>query len=612
MSDLKEKLQRIPSSFGVYLMKSKSGQVIYVGKAKNLKSRLSSYFARQTIEEPKTRALVHDVVDFEVILVSNEIEALLLERSLIKEHKPHYNVILRDDKEYPYLRIDLNHQWPRIKKVRRRKDDGATYLGPFSYVGYLNSILELTYRIFPLIRCSEHMFATVKRPCNYYHMKRCLGPCTLPVDNGLYKDMMRSAIAFLQGKNKAVLKTLQEQMKQASENEEYEKAVHFRDQLLALKTISQAQNVVIKSERDCDAIGFCQDQSHISVHVLKIREGKIIGRDNYVLPMPLADEGVALSHFLLQYYEKSQPPAEIYVAFDLPDRHDLEKVFSTASERKVTIENPQRGQKKSLVELSITNSRYHLEESLNKRAKEKIKLETVKDRLGLDVFPFRIDCIDISNIQGTAIVASQVCFIGGKAARERYRLYNIDDARSAPDDYWAIREVVRRFFKGLREGFEPPDLLIIDGGKGQLSSALSVAREFPEYKITILSLAKDKVRHFSDQEKEHSEERIFFPGKKEPFVLREGSAEYQLLTQLRDEAHRFAISQHRKRRDKLSRESFLDHISGIGPVTKKKILAKIDDFNAFQTQSIDELVELTGVRRELIERVINFAKQGGG
>ena len=602
MTAILEKLKRVPTTFGVYLMKDSQGQILYVGKAKNLKSRLSSYFLRSDIEDPKTRVLVRAITDFEVILVTNEVEALLLERTLIKEHKPDFNIILRDDKEYPYLKIDMQNLWPRIKKVRRRKNDGATYLGPFSHVGHLNSILELTYRIFPLIRCSEHTFNTVTRPCNYYAMKRCLGPCTLPVDNTLYKNMMLNAIAFLQGKDKTVLRKIQEQMKLAAAHENYESAAHYRDQILALKVITQTQNVVIKSLRDCDAIGSSQDQDHISLHVLKIREGKIIGRDNFIANMRLSDTSEALHAFILQFYEKNHIPPEIYVPLPLPETA-LDELLSKSANRTIHILCPQRGQKKSLVDLSTTNARYHLEEALTKRAKDKIKLEVLKDKLQLTRFPFRIDCFDISNIQGTAIVASQVCFIGGKPAKDHYRLYNIEDARLSPDDYWAIRQVMQRYFTKLQAGAETPDLLVIDGGKGQLSSVLTVAKEFPDLHFDIRSIAKNRVSHISDEKTLKTEERIFSPDLREPLILNEGSVEFQILTQIRDEAHRFAITHHRKRRKKIAEHSFLDDIKGIGPKTKKKILRLVGDRTNLGKLSTEELMAETDLSQDLAEKL---------
>ena len=600
MSDIKEKLKRCPETFGVYLMKDRSNNVIYVGKAKNLKSRLSSYFLRH-LEDPKTKALVDKITDFEVILLTNEVEALLLERNLIKQHKPHFNIILRDDKEYPYLRIDMQNLWPRIKKVRRRKNDGAVYLGPYSHVSSLNSILDLTYRIFPLIRCSEHTFNTVKRPCNYYEMKRCLGPCTLPVDNKAYKEMMQNALDFLQGKDRTVQKKLKEKMTEASEEERYEDAGRLYTQLQALKIITQAQNVVIKEKRDCDAIGFSQDQDHISFHILNVRDGKITGRDNFITSMRLSDKSKALSDFLIQYYEKSFIPNEIYLPLTLDDEGGMEDFLYQKDGVKVKILVPQRGQKKNLVDLSTTNSRYHLEESLTKRAHEQIALENLKEKLSLKKFPFRIHCFDISNIQGTAIVASQVCFIGAKPSKQHYRLYNIDDTRESPDDYWSLRTVMERYFSNLTEA---PDLLVIDGGRGQLSSVLSVAERFPEYDFDIISIAKNRTHYEkSDLSPTSTQERIFFPRRQEPFVLVEGSSEYLLLTRLRDEAHRFAITQHRRRRKKLSEQSVLDTVEGLGPVMKKRLLKELGDIEVLKTMSVEDFIKKGKIPKNIAEKL---------
>ncbi|MBI2601497.1 MAG: excinuclease ABC subunit UvrC [Deltaproteobacteria bacterium] len=601
MKKLREKLKRVPSSPGSYLMKDKEGDIIYVGKAKNLKHRLSSYFARTSIEEPKTHALVQEITDFDIILVNNEVEALLLERSLIKEHKPRFNVILRDDKEYPYLRVDLQNQWPRIKKVRRRKNDGATYLGPFSHVSQLNAILDLTFRIFPLIRCSEHYFANTTRPCNYYHMKRCLGPCTLPVKEDLYKGMVRDAIAFLQGKNKGVMKALKEKLLAASESEEYELAGRYRDQLHALRTITQEQNVVIKSIKDCDAFGIAHDQDTLSLHVLKIREGKITGKDRFIVPMPLPHLAEAVSDFLLQYYEARFIPQEIILPYDFADREILERALTEWSEnRKVSLTVPSKGQKMRLVELSHKNALYHLEESLNKRAKEKIRLQALQDKFQLDEFPLRIDCIDISNIQGTAIVASQVCFLGGRPAKDKYRLFNIEDSRTSPDDYWAIGEVTKRYFARLLHEKECPQLLVIDGGKGQMAAALATLNHFPDLKIPIVGLAKNRIR-YSDDEEVRTEERVFFPGQRDPYILKEGSPVYQILTQIRDEAHRFAITHHRKRRKGVLQKSVLDEIPGIGPSLRKKLLAYAGDIEQLRNMSWEDLSKIPGLRKSVAE-----------
>lgn len=598
--DFKEKLKRVPKSFGVYLMKDARGSVLYVGKAKNLRSRLSSYF-QKSVEDPKTRALVKEIVDFEVILLSSEVEALLLERNLIREHKPDFNVILRDDKEYPYLRIDFQSKWPRIKKIRRYKHDGAKYLGPYSHPSHLNRILDLCYQIFPLIRCSEYTFKTVKRPCNYYHMKKCLGPCTLPVEESHYKDMVQSAVSFLQGKDKTVLKKLQTQMREAAESEDFEKAAHYRDQIEALKVINQNQSVVVKNIEYADVLGAFVNRDYISFHLLEVREGNINASRNYVLPMKISDVGKITNDFLLQYYARHTIPKEVYVFCDLEDQTLEQFLKEQSGFASFKMQRPKAGQKKNILDLASKNAEYHLEEHLTFQSKRSNELLILKEKLELKKIPHRIECFDISNIQGTAIVASQVCFIDGKASKENYRLFNIEDQREGPDDYWSLMQVMRRYMDSLLKRSELPDLILIDGGKGQLSSVLKVAKEYPDLDLDIRSIAKNRVYHSSDRRREQSEERIFFPGKKYGLVLKEASPEFRILTQARDEAHRFAITHHRKRRKKISEMSVLDQVPGIGPVTKKKILSQVPDIQTLSKMSVEEYQEELGLSKKISE-----------
>lgn len=601
---LKEKLRALPKEPGCYLMKDSLGRIIYAGKAKSLKARVSQYFNGNQASS-KTRAMVQEIYDFEIIITKTEVEALLLERTLIKHHRPRFNVLLRDDKEYPYLRIDLTEEWPRINWVRRRREDKATYLGPFGSASQLKVLLEATYRIFPLIRCSRHEFEITKRPCNYYHMKMCLAPCTLPVDPLQYKSMMRDAIDFLAGRNKDVVKALQEKMGQAAEQESYELAAMYRDQLKAFEIVTERQSVVVEGAQDADILGLAQAATKTAFAIMTVRDGKLVGQDSFVLPSPIQEADEALTEFLLQYYDGRSLPSEVLVPCELPDVEDLRLALLTGHPEvlSLTIKSAQRGARSDLLEMAAKNAAYRLDELTRETEQNRVELQVLRDSLKLSRSPVRMECIDISNIQGTAIVASNVCFIGGKPSKEHYRHYSIKEVAGAPDDFASIREVVRRRLeRGLRD-HDLPDLLIIDGGKGQLSAALDAFRDFPEARLDLISLAKSRIdkRHGKNHPlnvrvQERSFERVFFPDQDLPTPLSPGTPEYRLLTQIRDEAHRFAITHHRKVRSKLSHGSALTDIPGIGGVLRQKLLTTFGGLGELKKASLGELRKVPGMR----------------
>ena len=604
---IKEKLRNLPKEPGCYLMKDSLGRIIYAGKAKSLKARVSQYFNGNQASY-KTRAMVQEIYDFDIIITKTEVEALLLERTLIKHHKPRFNVLLRDDKEYPYLRVDMTEAWPRINWVRRRRDDNATYLGPFGSASQLKILLDATYRIFPLIRCSRHEFENAKRPCNYYHMKMCLGPCTLPVDPLQYKSMMRDAIDFLSGRNKDVVKAIKEKMTRAAEDESYELAALYRDQLKAFATVTEKQSVVTFGVDDADIHGLSQAATKTAFAVLTVRDGKLVGQDSFVLNSPIQDPHEALTEFLLQYYDGRSLPGEILLPFEISESQDCEdlRLALLAGHPEVsalTIKVPQRGARHDLLEMAEKNAAYRLEEVSRETEKSRVELQVLRDTLRLSRLPQRMECIDISNIQGTAIVASNVCFVGGRPSKEHYRHYSIKEVSGAPDDFASIREVVRRRLeRGLRD-HDLPDLLIIDGGKGQLSAALDALKEFPEARLDLISLAKSRIdkRHGKNhplniKAQDRSFERVFFPDQDLPTPLNPGTPEYRLLTQIRDEAHRFAITHHRKVRSKLSHGSQLTDIPGIGAVLRQKLLTSFGGLDGLKKASLDDLMQIQGMR----------------
>ena len=592
---LKDKIKSLPKNPGVYLMKNVRGSIIYVGKAKNLKNRVTSYFSNSE-QQPKTKALVKEISDFELMLTQNEIEAFLLERTLIKHHRPHYNILLQDDKEFPLIRVDLNEPWPRIKKVRRRKDDDAVYIGPFSNVGLLNIMIKMIYKVFPLIHCSPHEFKTANRACNYYHMKLCLAPCVKTIDRKIYINMIENAIALLQGKNKELAIDLKKKMMEASESQEYELAAHYRDQLTALESMRQKQSVIIQNLGDADAISVFEGNDILIFHVLMIRDSQLLGGENYVLPLPAESKEESLSSFILQYYDQRIVPDKLLLPFHAEGIDELALLLSEDRNKKVRWKVPKSGDELALLKLSTKNAAQRNNEIVTKSNQRRVESEMVMEILNLNKAPSRIECIDISNFQKTAIVASNVVFINGKPDKSKYRHYNIKSLTENHDDYASIKEVVtRRIERGLRDG-DLPELLVIDGGKGQLSSAMEACKLFPDLDLPIVAIAKSKVkRDPTSKTVNRTDERVFKPGESSPIILKEGSPVYRILTSIRDESHRFAISFHRKKRSAISQGSVLEQVPGIGPVLRKRLLEKFSGLEGLKDASLEDILEVKGI-----------------
>jgi excinuclease ABC subunit C len=586
-------------------MKNSKGNIIYVGKAVGLKSRVGQYLGSSSRLDFKTQHLVEEISDFEIIIVKTGAEALLLERTLIKHHKPKFNILLRDDKEYPYLRISMTEEWPRIERVRRRKEDGSIYLGPFASAGQLRKMLDATYRIFPLIRCSRHEFANTKRPCNYYHMKMCLAPCTKPVDKMQYKSMIEDAIDFLRGNNKDLVKALRGKMEKAAEDENFEFAAVYRDQLSAFESMTEKQSVVVHEIESADIIGFAKNEIKVSFYIMQIRDGYLVSSDTYVLRSPVQNEQEAMTEFLLQYYDGRSLPRVIALPFVLDDVDHLKIALLTShpDHAGLTMRTPARGIWQDLMDMAEKNADHQLKDAAVEEERRRTELEVIREKLRLNKSPHRIECIDISNIQGTAIVASNVCFIDGKPARDKYRHYTIKTVVGAPDDFSSIHEVVDRRLRRAEEEHDLPDLLVIDGGRGQLNAALDAMALHPTVQVEIVSLAKSKVEKqrgrsefMATGDVRHTFERIFFPDRESPISLAPGSPEYRLFTQIRDEAHRFAISHHRKKRAKISAGSDLDAIPGIGPKLRAKLLETFGSLDKLRLASLDELRKVKGLR----------------
>ncbi len=598
---LTDKLKQLPSDSGVYLMKDKKGTIIYVGKAKNLKNRVSSYFQSSSQHSYKTRALVGDICDFDLMLVQNEVEALLLERTLIRHHLPRFNILLRDDKEYPFLRICYEDPWPRIQKVRRRKDDGAHYIGPFSSSSRLNVLLRQVYKIFPLIRCSPHEFKTAKRPCNYYHMKMCLGPCNLPVDRKYYISLIKDAASLLEGNVSKLRRELESKMKFAAKAENYELAAQLRDQIQAIDHISQQQVAVLDTTVDADIIGVTSAGDKRSFNVTMVRNRTMIGGDHYIVESSAGSASEEMTSFILQYYTNKQVPALILLRDATELEAELASVICQQQDSSSMIRIAKKGEEHDLLEISERNAMHQLEAQENQKNQQQLGLQLLQETLALPRWPERIECIDISNLQATAIVASDVCFVNGKPAKEFYRRYEIKTVVGAPDDFASMQEVVRRRIERAIRDEDMPDLLIIDGGRPQVRAVMEIVESYPDLKLAVVGLAKsrlDKGRRNDNRSVEASKERLVLPYQEEPIELVEGSHVYRLVTRIRDEAHRFAITYHRKKRQGLSHASILDDVSGIGPALKKRLLIEFGTVDGIKLASLERLMSIKGVNEK--------------
>ncbi len=597
MKELLEKAKRLPEKPGVYFMKDENDSVIYVGKARNLKNRVSSYFLKGQ-KDRKTEKLKNSVHSFSVMIVSSEEEALLLERNAIKEYKPKFNILLRDDKEFPYLEIDYKEPWPRLRKVRRKKNKEHLYFGPFTQGTALTSVLHNIYEIFPLIRCTQFEFERRKKPCHYYHMKKCLAPCVLDVKQRDYKNIIDSVISTLEGNDKNLLVQLTEKMQEAAEKESYELAASYRDQIEAFRMLKKRQNITNMKEDSCDVITLVTKEDVCCFNILLIRNNKLISQEFYLLEDNVLDEEETLRDFLLEYYSKIETPKKIYLPFDLSS---LKEVAEFLGKNEALFKKPQKGNSKKILDLSRENAFHHLEEFFNKKSFSKHNLEEIKQVLKLKKLPKTIECLDISNLGEKATVGSLVCFKDLKASKDDYKIYHIRSHRDKPDDFESIREVIRRRLERAKKEDDLPDLFVIDGGKGQLSSAKEIFHEM-NIDCDLISLAKDKTKT-KNGDKFNSGERVCFPLQEKTLLLDPHTITFRILTQIRDEAHRFALHHHRKKRSKEFFSSPLLEIKGVGPSLRVALLEKFGSLERLREASLEELTSLPRVSEKLAKEI---------
>lgn len=606
-NQLIEKIKTIPTFPGVYLMKGSENKIIYVGKAKNLKNRVMSYFNNGE-KTHKTEVLVDQILDFDVIITHTEVEALLLERTLIKHHKPKYNILLKDDKNYPFIRVNFKDPWPKIQKVRKRKNDGAEYFGPFPNVSQLNLLLKRIYRIFPLIRCSDHVFKTAKRPCNYYHIKLCLAPCVLKIEKEFYISMVKNSLKLLQGKSQPLIKELKNQMNQASEEEAYERAANYRDQIVALQSMSDNQTVILKEIEEADIVNYYIAGESIFYNIMWVRDYAINGSFSIESKIPIEiEKDDIIESFLIQYYESNYVPKKIVIPHELTSKETLQSLFEKEKNQKTNIIWKSSSSKKtieSLLEKCHINARHSFEESSKVIQKNFLALSALKDTLKLKNHPDRIECLDISNFGSDQIVAGLVSIKEGEFDKKNYKKYIVKSLeKDKQSDFHSIEEVVERRIKRGIEEDDLPDLLVIDGGKGQLSSAIKAKNKFPDLDLEIVSLAKSRTQRSRSSIIDRSYERVFKENLNLSIPLIDGTPPYLMMVKIRDETHRFAISFHRKKRNQKEKKSFLDDIAGVGPATKKSLIQHFGSIQKIKSATLIQLQEVKGVSKKVAENI---------
>ena len=592
-----EKLKLLPESPGVYLMKDARGKIIYVGKAIVLKNRVRQYFQSSRNQAPKVRAMVSHIADFETIMTANEVESLILEANLIKKHRPRYNIRLKDDKSYPYVKVTVQEEYPRVFITRRVVRDGARYFGPYTNVTALRDSLKLLKRLFPMRTCRT----MPERPCLEYHIKRCLAPCVGKVTAEDYGAMIRAVLLFLEGRTDDVERELEHRMNLAAEAYHFETAARLRDQLTAVRKAAERQNIVTGAG-DQDAIGMARSAAGVCVQIFFIRGGKMIGREHFLLRGSEEESDAdILRAFLEQYYNQATfVPREVLLpcAIDAAGQEIIERwLAEKKGGGKVVLLTPQRGTKHDIVEMATGNAEKFLtdEETRRSLADEQTlgAVEELGRYLGLRKLPYRMECFDISHNQGQETVASMVVFEGGMPKKSDYRRFKIRSAEGKPDDFLSMREVTTRRYVGLPKE-ELPDLIIIDGGKGQLSSALEIIRIEAGHKdVPVVGLAKQF-------------ELVFTEGNSEPVELPRRSPSLYLIQRIRDEAHRFAITFHRKLRGKRNLVSVLDHIVGIGPKRRQSLWAHFGTLDKIKAASVDELATVPGMNRPSAEAIVHF------
>jgi len=591
--DLREKLKLLPDKPGVYLFKNKKGKIIYVGKAISLRKRVRSYFQRGVFS-PRIGSLVSRIQDLEWIVTESEAEAFLLESNLIKHHHPRYNIRFRDDKSYPYIKISTNEDFPRVFLTRNPKRDGCQYFGPYTNVKAAKKTLRLIHRLFPLRRCKDK-FKNRLSPCLNFYIGECSAPCVGRITKDEYSSLVKGVSLFLQGHYKTLVSSLKEQMLKASKEQEFERAAKIRDAILAIEKMSQTQRVTSFPGEDIDLIAVAQKGRQACVLVFIIREGKVIDKNHFLLNIDVEErQGNILSYFVKQYYATASfIPSQIIVPEEVEEKEEIVSWFFHKTGKKVEFVVPKRGDKAKLLKLASENAALILEQ--NQPEKKEQPLLELKNYLDLPQLPFRIEGFDISNIAGSEAVGSLVVFEDGKPKKSEYRKFKIKSVNGI-DDFAMLKEIIsRRYKRVLEEKKELPQLILVDGGKGQVGVCFRALKELNLHHIPMIGLAKEF-------------EQIYTPDRSDPIELPFDSSALKLLQWVRDEAHRFALTYHRKKREKKVKKSWIEEIPGVGEVTKKLLLSHFKSLNRIKDASIQDLIQIPGIgkkKAKLIKEWVN-------
>jgi len=613
---LKDKLQTLPTRPGVYLMKDEGGEVIYVGKAINLRNRVRSYFQAAAGHSLKLHRLIYHIADLDFIVTDSEIEALILECNLIKEHRPRYNIRLKDDKRYPYIKITWQEDYPRIYVTRRMERDGARYFGPFTAVWAVHQTLDMLRRLFPYLTCNREITGQDKRACLYYHIGRCAGPCIGAVSKDEYRALIKRICLFLEGRAEEIMADLQARMASAAEALDFERAATLRDQIRAVDWVTTQQKIALAVGKDEDVIALARENDDTCVQVFFIRQGKLIGREYFILDGTAGeDEAEIVASFVKQFYdEAAYVPMKIILPTNVEERIVIEAWLKSKRGNGVRLHVPKRGRDRDLLQMAAENAaetlaslraQWMMDEGRSVEA-----LTQLQQHLGLEEAPTRIEGYDISNIQGQAATGSMVVFVKGVPRKSDYRRFKIRTVEGA-DDYAMMQEVLRRRFKRANQRISEsanrqigeekakeadvwtilPDLIIVDGGKGQLNAALEILEEVGlKSEVSAIGLAK-------------KQEEVFLPDRSEPLLLPRDSQGLYLLQRIRDEAHRFAVGYHRKLRTKKSLASILEDVPGIGPKRRQALLKHFGSIEAIRQASVEELAAVKGMTRKAAEMV---------
>ena len=604
----KDIIESIPKLPGIYIMKDHRSEILYIGKAKVLRNRVRSYFQDSRNLHPRTRIFLDKVDDIKFLTTKTEAEALILESNFIKKHQPKYNVLLKDDKHYPYLRLTTQEKFPRLEVVRRIKKDKATYFGPYTMVKEVRETIRLIYKIFPLRQSKDKLDGSpLRRPCLNHQMGRCLAPCAGLVSSQDYSEIVQDVSLFLKGKNTTLLKDLKTKMEAASVETRYEEAAVLRDKISAVQTVIDKQKIISTSLEDQDVVAYCSEKDQAMVQVLIIRSGKMLGEKIFKLKSRKEmEEDETLSSFLKQYYaDESILPAEVLLPHPI---EDADLIASWLSEKKgmcVRIEVPVIGKKRELIRMAEENASFAMRMESDKGEVGTRSLEELQTALNLKHFPEVIEGFDLSNISGSHAVGSMVVFEHALAAKSKYRRYKISTVKGI-DDYAMLREVMtRRYSRLLKENAPLPNLILIDGGKGHLNAGHDVLQALNLMdRLDLVCIAKGKFRNnlVTDE--------VYLPQQKKPVLFHENSPSRFLMQRIRDEAHRFAISYHRKLRGKKTLESPLELIPGIGKKRRLMLLKKFGSLENIQKASLEELVILPGITKLLAERILSAQDRG--